>query len=80
MPSPRFVSLLVLTTLLKGLAAYAASPDARIDVQHYAFRLDINDRDDVIRGEADVVIRFAAAKVQRFSLDLVGLSDDRKLV
>ena len=73
MQSSRFVFFLaLLTPWLSGLVTYASDPDPRIDVQHYTFRLDISDDSDLIRGEADVVIKFVAANTRRFSLDLVG--------
>ena len=75
MQSSRYVFLLLLLIVLLGpYLAYAAEPDPRIDVQHYTFRLDIHDRDNIIQGEADVVIKFIAANIRRFSLDLVGVS------
>ena len=79
MQSSRSVFLLTLLILLLRVPlAHASDPDLQIDVQHYTFRLDINDRDDMIRGEADVVIKFVAANARSFSLDLVGVSDDRQ--
>ena len=53
---------------------FAASPDPKIDVQHYTFRISVNDRSDVIEGTADVVIRFTASDTRSFSLDLVGVA------
>ncbi len=41
-----------------------------IDVEHYIFRLTLSDASDEIRGEATVTVRFRAAGVGEFGLDL----------
>ena len=80
MHSIRYVllSAWLITSGLGVSVAQNIDPDRRIDVQHYTFRLDINDSNDKIRGETDVVIKFTAPDVRQFSLDLVGSTDNGK--
>ena len=72
----RFLPYLFISSLYLapggGAVAQSHSPDSRIDVQHYAFHLDINDRDDRIRGVTDVVVKCLEPNIRQFSLDLIG--------
>ncbi len=49
-----------------------------VDVIHYAFRITLSDATDEIIGEATVELRFLAAGVMEFQLDLIGRSEDGK--
>ena len=50
---------------------------ASIDVLHYRFEIDLNDSTDVIRGTAELRIRFRK-EISEFRLDLVGITSGRK--
>src|SRR5271157_1060937 len=47
---------------------YPRQPE--IDVQHYAFRVALNDANDEIAGETTAIIRFVKDGVARITLDL----------
>jgi aminopeptidase N len=49
-----------------------------VDVLRYAFRITLSDTTDEIVGEATVELRFLAAGVTEFQLDLIGKSADGK--
>jgi aminopeptidase N len=49
-----FIAGLTLATL----AANAQSPGAVIDVQHYGFHIQLSDATDIIKGKADISVRF----------------------
>lgn len=72
-----FVAIVLIAEVAPQIVS-ATPPDTRIDIQHYTFRLDINDRNDMIQGVTDVVIKFVAPDVRRFSLDLASPSDDNR--
>ena len=50
--------------------ANAQSP--AIDVQHYAFHLELSDESDEIKGRTEVTLRFSEPNVSSFVLDLIG--------
>ncbi|MBC7920609.1 MAG: M1 family metallopeptidase [Ferruginibacter sp.] len=52
--------------------------NAHLDVLHYRFQLTLNDENDQISGEATVEVRFRAASVSEFELDLVDRGADGK--
>jgi len=65
--------LTILPTVFLTIA-WATDPYQRneaVDVQHYSFRLELNDSTNVIAGEASITILFKKA-INSFSLDLVG--------
>src|SRR6201996_3437898 len=53
-----------------SLSALAQVPGAIIDVQHYSFNLQLNDADNVIRGQAEIHLKFLK-DAGSFKLDLV---------
>jgi aminopeptidase N len=55
---------------------YPRQSDLRVD--HYTFRIALNDTTDEIRGEATVNLHFLAAGVKQFELDLVQERPDGK--
>lgn len=70
--------LLALPLTVFVTIVYALDPYPRqegIDVQHYVFRVELNDSNDVISGKAEIRIRFRKA-VQSFFLDLAGPTSD----
>src|ERR1700761_2678292 len=52
------------------LSAHAQVPGAIIDVQHYSFNLQLNDADNVIKGQAEIHLKFLK-DAGSFKLDLV---------
>src|ERR1700759_4541360 len=70
-----FVSLLLSTGIFS--VSYAQVPGAAIDVQHYAFTLQLNDKNDTIKGKADVTVRFLK-DAGSFDLDLAKPNKDGK--
>ena len=60
--------LLSLAAALAVADTYPRQPG--IDVEHYIFRLALSDARDEIRGETTVTVRFRAAGVSEFVLDL----------
>ena len=48
-----------------------------IDVQHYVFRVALSDDTDELAGETTIDLRFVAAGVSRFELDLAGTRDGK---
>ena len=80
MQSVRHLFLVTLSLIILGGShtIYASGPDPGIDVQHYTFRIAINDRDNVIEGVADVMIKFVASDTRQLSLDLAGPSSNGK--
>jgi aminopeptidase N len=61
---------LLLALSVFGLTARAQQPDAKIDIQHYTFAININDSNNVIKGRATVTARFLKS-ADEFSLDLL---------
>ena len=66
-----------LAVLFTSFSAYAQKPDASIDVQHYAFTLQLSDQNDIIRGKADVTVKFLQ-DAGSFDLDLTKQKKDGK--
>jgi len=56
--------------LLISLSANAQVPGAAIDVQHYSFAIQLNDKNDAIEGKADITVKFLQ-KADSFHIDLV---------
>lgn len=50
--------------------------DWDVDIVHYRFHLDLSDQTDEISGRAEITVRFVAAGVREFALDLIGRSED----
>src|SRR3954467_15181447 len=48
----------------------AQRPNATIDAQHYTFALQLNDQNDIIKGQATITAKFLK-NVSFFQLDLV---------
>ncbi len=63
-------SFFYLLFIFAGLSAQAQVPDATIDVQHYSFNLQLNDADNVIKGQAEIQLKFLK-DAGSFKLDLV---------
>lgn len=64
--------------LLVALAAKATDPYPRnqaIDIQHYLFQIELNDRDDAIEGHASITIQFKQS-IPQLLLDLVAAQSD----
>lgn len=66
-------NLLLLALLLPG---YALGQSPNIDVQHYAFHLELTDESNIITGRAAVTITFTEANVDALVLDLIGIEGD----
>lgn len=60
-----------------GSIANCQVPGAIIDVQRYAFALQLNDQNDMIKGKADVTVRFLQ-DAGSFDLDLAKQNKDGK--
>jgi aminopeptidase N len=56
--------------LIAGFSAHAQTPFPGIDVQHYTFNLALNDENNVIKGKAEVTIKFTE-DVPQAELNLV---------
>jgi aminopeptidase N len=65
-----FRPFLPIVLLFLYSAALSQSPDSSIDIQHYAFTLQLTDTDNSIRGEAAITLQYAQ-NAQVVSLDLV---------
>ena len=75
MRKPLFFPLIAV--LFFSPSVYAQKPGASIDVQHYSFTLQLSDENDVIKGKADVTVKFLK-EVSSFSLDLAQPNKDGK--
>ena len=75
MRKPLFFPLI--GVLFFSLSVYAQKPGASIDVQHYSFTLQLSDENDVIKGKADVTVKFLK-EVSSFNLDLAQPNKDGK--
>jgi aminopeptidase N len=53
-----------------GILAKAQPPGATIDVQHYTFALQLNDQNDIIKGQATVAVKFLKDS-KSFHFDLI---------
>jgi aminopeptidase N len=69
--------LLISAFLLIGVPAYSQSPKAVIDVQHYGFNIQLNDKNDTIKGQADINLRYLKDAAS-FKLNLVKQKDGGK--
>lgn len=58
--------------MLLLFATQVYAQEANIDVQHYAFHLELSDDSNEINGKADVTLLFTQDEVQSFTLDLIG--------
>lgn len=56
--------------LFIGISVKAQSPGAIIDVQHYNFAIQLNDKNDTIKGRADISLKFLK-NAASFKIDLV---------
>jgi aminopeptidase N len=56
--------------LFIGISVKAQSPGAIIDVQHYNFAIQLNDKNDTIKGTADVSLKFLKGAAS-FKINLV---------
>lgn len=75
MRSTRFTHLLALTVFVTIVQARDPYPRQDLDVEQYVFRIELNDSNDVISGEAIVSIRFKKPATS-FFLDLAGPAPD----
>lgn len=57
-------------SLLVFLSVSAQVPGSAIDVQHYGFNIRLNDKDNTIRGKADITVKFLQ-KTDSLVLDLI---------
>jgi aminopeptidase N len=63
--------------LLFFLSSKAQSPGAVIDVEHYNFTIQLSDADDVIRGQADIKVKYLK-DASSFSINLVKQNETGK--
>src|SRR5579859_7044844 len=59
------------------LSANAQSPGAAIDVQHYGFNIQLNDKNDTIKGQAEINLRYLK-DARSFKINLVKQKTDGK--
>ncbi|MBV8390777.1 MAG: M1 family metallopeptidase [Mucilaginibacter sp.] len=59
------------------LSANAQSPGAAIDIQHYGFNIQINDKNDTIKGQAEISLRYLK-DAGSFQINLVKQKADGK--
>jgi aminopeptidase N len=59
------------------LSANAQSPGAVIDIQHYNFNIQLNDKNDSIKGQAEISLRYLK-DVGSFQINLVKQKSDGK--
>ena len=72
------ILLFVFTFLALPETTFTQDQDRRlqeIDIQHYRFQLELNDADNVIKGEATIDISFLKP-INEFTLDLVALQEE----
>lgn len=73
---PLHIRILLLIFLTLGPVRFAeANVDPLndgIDIQHYVFRLQLEDETNLIKGEASVTVRFTDSGLDTFELDLIG--------
>jgi len=50
--------LLISAFLLIGSSVYPQSPSAVIDVQHYSFNIQLNDKNDTVKGQAEINLKY----------------------
>lgn len=62
---------------LFNLSANAQSPGAVIDVKHYGFNIQLNDKNDTIKGQAEISLRYLK-DAGSFQLNLVKQKGDGK--
>jgi aminopeptidase N len=60
-----------------SLSAKAQSPGAIIDVQHYGFNIQLNDADNVIKGQAEIALKFLK-DAGSFKINLVKQNSEGK--
>lgn len=70
----RILIFCIMAVLLVATLFAQPFPDPAIDIQQYAFKLEINDKNAEIKGEATVVVRFVKDGVPAISFDLVNQS------
>jgi len=63
-----YLSVLIFLSLTLSLFAQQ-QPDTSIDVQHYLFKIDVNDSNNIIQGKATITVKFLQ-NVQQLKLDL----------
>lgn len=62
--------LVLLFACIIGFSAQAQPPGATIDAQHYTYTLQLNDDNDIIKGQATVTVKFLKDAAS-FKLDLI---------
>jgi len=60
-----------------NLLSYAQSPSAIIDIQHYGFNIQLNDKNDTIKGQAEIALRYLK-DAGSFQINLVKQRSDGK--
>ena len=68
-------ALLFLTTTLAWADTYPRQTG--VDAVHYVFRLELTDASDVIRGDADILLRFVSPGVTEVFLDLTSAANGK---
>jgi aminopeptidase N len=68
--SLEIASFLAMTWLFISVSASAQPSGATIDAQHYTFALQLNDQNDIIKGQATVTVKFLK-DAGSFKLDLI---------
>ncbi|HTK21611.1 MAG TPA: M1 family metallopeptidase [Mucilaginibacter sp.] len=58
-------------------SAYAQSPGSIIDVQHYSFNIQLNDKNDTIKGQAEINLRYLK-DAGSFRINLIKQKGDGK--
>ncbi|MBB5397138.1 M1 family metallopeptidase [Mucilaginibacter sp. AK015] len=62
---------------MSALSALGQAPGASIDVQHYRFAINLNDADNVIKGQAILTVKFLK-RADKFTLDLAKQNSEGK--
>ncbi|MGZ3811255.1 MAG: M1 family aminopeptidase, partial [Mucilaginibacter sp.] len=60
-----------------SISANAQSPGAVIDIQHYGFSIQLNDKSDTIKGQAEIILRYLK-EAGSFKIDLVKKNESGK--
>jgi aminopeptidase N len=73
----KYCFYLLCLLIFTGLSTYAQSPGAIIDVRHYSFNMQLNDENNVIKGQAEIQLKFLK-DASSFKLDFVKQNETGK--
>lgn len=73
----KFIACIIAALLLLQYSKAQQLPDTSIDVLHYIFKLNLNDSNNIIKGEAVVTVKFLS-DANILKLDLVQKGSDGK--